>query len=369
MEDLQEYVRDVMGQMESDLGVGTEWVAINHWNTDNPHAHVILRVRTREGHELRIPRDCLSHGLRHQARERATAELGERSIFDERMALDRDIHAKGFSRLDKALAAELDGRGEIRLQDLGGRDPDQAIWGNALRARARELEARGLATEVRRNVMAFKDGWTETLAERSRVDITKTRNTTKLHERGEEVVGEVVGLERRATGNSVPILDTGNKAKTMVNTMSPLVDHLQKGSWVHVDEIGHLSRLSYHPLKDQLGATAFTALDRELDRIGRGEERFFTGDACIDPALASRASGQGLGLAIRTGSSRSMTGQRTRFKGQRLMPSAKPSPNKGAAPSPPPVTPSMTAGGLDRLKSYTLAGSLSSNGPPEWAIM
>ncbi|MCZ8283445.1 MAG: hypothetical protein O9286_14535, partial [Aquidulcibacter sp.] len=43
MEDLQGYVRDVMGQMESDLGVGTEWVAINHWNTDNPHAHVILR--------------------------------------------------------------------------------------------------------------------------------------------------------------------------------------------------------------------------------------------------------------------------------------------------------------------------------------
>ena len=289
MEDLQGYVRDVMGQMESDLGVGTEWVAINHWNTDNPHAHVILRGRTREGHELRIPRDYLSHGLRHQARKRATAELGERSIFDERMALDRDIHAKGFSRLDKALAAELDGRGEVRLQDLGGRDPDQAIWGNALRARARELEARGLATEVRRNVMAFKDGWTETLAERSRVDITKTRNATKLHERGEELVGEVVGFEKRASGNSVLILDTGNKTKTMVNTKSPLVDHLQKGSWVHVDETGHLSRLSYHSLEDQLGATAFTALDRELDRIGHGEERFITGDARIDQALASRA--------------------------------------------------------------------------------
>jgi hypothetical protein len=205
------------------------------------------------------------------------------------MALDRDIHAKGFSRLDKALAVELDGRGEVRLQDLGGRDPEQAIWGNALRARARELEARGLATEVRRNVMTFKDGWTETLAERSRVDITKTRSTTKLHERGEELVGEVVGLERRATGNSVLILDTGNKTKTMVNTKSPLVDHLQKGSWVHVDETGHLSRLSYHPLEEQLAATAFTALDRELDRIGHGEERNFTGDGRIDQALASRA--------------------------------------------------------------------------------
>jgi hypothetical protein len=289
MEDLKGYVRDVMGQMESDLGIKTEWVAVNHSNTDNPHAHVILRGRTQAGHELRIPRAYLSHGLRHQARDHATNELGERSMLDERLALDREINAKGLGRLDHAIAAQLDDRGEVLLQDLGRGEDGYSIWADALRSRARELEARGLATEVRRNVMAFKDDWTERLSANAQVDIAQTRNITRAYERGQQVVGEVTDIEHRSSGNTVLILDTGDRTKMMVNTKSEIADHLQQGSWIEIDEAGKISRLSYHSLDQQLGATAFTALDRELDSIGYGEDRVFTGNRRIDQALASRA--------------------------------------------------------------------------------
>jgi hypothetical protein len=286
MDDLKGYVRDVMGQMESDLGIKTEWVAVNHWNTDNPHAHVILRGRTGAGHELRIPRAYLSHGLRHQARDLATEQLGERSMLDERMALDREITAKGLGRLDHAIAAQLDDRGEVLLQDLGR---GNSVWADALRSRARELEARGLAIEVRRNVMAFRDNWTERLSASDQIDIAKARSTKLAYERGQHVVGEITDIEHRSSGNTVLILDMGVKAKTMVNTKSAIADHLQKGSWVDIDEAGTISRLSYHSLDQQLGATAFTALDHELDRIGKGEDRVFTGNKRIDKALTSRA--------------------------------------------------------------------------------
>jgi Protein of unknown function (DUF3363) len=289
MDDLKGYVRNVMGQMESDLGIETQWVAVNHWNTDNPHAHVILRGRTKAGHELRIPRAYLSHGLRHQARDHASNELGERSMLDERMALDREINAKGLGRLDHAIAAQLDDRGEVLLQELGRGEDGNSIWADALRSRARELEARGLATEVRRNVMAFKDDWTERLSANVQVDIAKTRNSTLAYERGQHIVGEITDIEHRSSGNTVLILDTGTKAKMMVNTKSDIADHLQKGSWVEIDEAGKISRLSYHSLDQQLGATAFTALDQELDRICNGEDRGFTGNKRIDQALASRA--------------------------------------------------------------------------------
>jgi hypothetical protein len=289
MDDLKGYVRDVMGQMESDLGIEAQWVAVNHWNTDNPYAHVILRGRTKAGHELRIPRAYLSHGLRHQARDHATNELGERSMLDERMALDREINAKDLGRLDHAIAAQLDDRGEVLLQDLGRGEDGNSIWADALRSRARELEVRGLATEVRRNVMAFKDDWTERLSARDQIDIAKTCNTTRAYQRGQHVVGEITEIEHRSSGNSVLILDTGDKAKMMVNTKSEIADHLQKGSWVEIDEAGKISRLSYHSLDQQLGATAFTALDQELDRIGNGEDRVFAGNKRIDQALASRA--------------------------------------------------------------------------------
>jgi hypothetical protein len=290
MEDFKGYVRDVMGQMESDLGIGTQWVAVNHWNTDNPHAHVILRGRTAAGHELRIPRAYLSHGLRHQARDLATEQLGERSMLDERMALGREINARGLRRLDHAIAAQLDDRGEVLLQDLGRGEDGNSIWADALRSRARELEGRGLATEVRRNVMAFKEDWTERLSASDQIDIAKARSTTLAYERGQHVVGEITEIEHRSSGNTVLILDTGAKAKTMVNTKSEIADHLQKGSWIEIDEAGKISRLSYHSLDQQLGATAFTALDRELKRIGNGEDRSFTGNKRIDQALASRAN-------------------------------------------------------------------------------
>jgi hypothetical protein len=289
LEDLKGYVRGVMGQMESDLGIETEWVAVNHWNTDNPHAHVILRGRTGAGHELRIPRAYLSHGLRHQARDHATNELGERSMLDERMALDREIKAKGLGRLDHAIAAQLDDRGQVLLQDLGRDEDGNSIWADALRGRVCELETRGLATEVRRNVMAFKDDWTDQLSANVQVDISKMRNTTRAYERGQHVVGEITDIEHRSSGNTVLILDTGAKAKTMVNTKSAIADNLRQGSWIEIDEAGKISRLAYHSLDQQLGATAFTALDRELERIGNGEDRVFTGNKRIDQALASRA--------------------------------------------------------------------------------
>ena len=30
-----------MGRMEADLGTGLDWAAVNHWNTDNPHTHIV----------------------------------------------------------------------------------------------------------------------------------------------------------------------------------------------------------------------------------------------------------------------------------------------------------------------------------------
>ncbi|WP_375542366.1 relaxase/mobilization nuclease domain-containing protein [Caballeronia sp. CLC5] len=41
--DLREYTRDLVRQMEADLGTRLEWIAVDHWNTDNPHVHLLVR--------------------------------------------------------------------------------------------------------------------------------------------------------------------------------------------------------------------------------------------------------------------------------------------------------------------------------------
>ena len=59
MADLRAFTRELMADAHSDLGARLEWVAVDHWNTDNPHIHVLLRGRTDGGQDLVISRDYI----------------------------------------------------------------------------------------------------------------------------------------------------------------------------------------------------------------------------------------------------------------------------------------------------------------------
>ena len=41
--DLRIFTRNVMSQMERDLNTKLDWVAANHYDTANPHSHVVIR--------------------------------------------------------------------------------------------------------------------------------------------------------------------------------------------------------------------------------------------------------------------------------------------------------------------------------------
>lgn len=49
MTDLRAFTRDLARQMEIDLGTRLDWVAVDHWNTDNPHIHLLVRESMRKG--------------------------------------------------------------------------------------------------------------------------------------------------------------------------------------------------------------------------------------------------------------------------------------------------------------------------------
>jgi len=41
-----------MADVERDLGTRLDWVATDHWNTDNPHVHVLIRGKADDGRIL-----------------------------------------------------------------------------------------------------------------------------------------------------------------------------------------------------------------------------------------------------------------------------------------------------------------------------
>jgi type IV secretory pathway VirD2 relaxase len=68
-----------MATMERDLGTKLEWIAVDHWDTDNPHTHVVLRGRDDRGKDLIIARHYLTDGMRLRACELSTGWLGLRT--------------------------------------------------------------------------------------------------------------------------------------------------------------------------------------------------------------------------------------------------------------------------------------------------
>ena len=73
LDDLRRYTRDLMTRMEADLGTRLEWVAVDHWNTDNPHTHIVLRGKDDTGKDLIISQDYITRGMRERAAGLATS--------------------------------------------------------------------------------------------------------------------------------------------------------------------------------------------------------------------------------------------------------------------------------------------------------
>lgn len=146
MADLRAFTRDLMRQAERDLGTKLNWVAVDHWNTDQPHVHVLVRGVGDDGENLVISREYISQGLRGRAEKLVGLELGPRSEHAVRSALDREVGAERWTSLDRALrAVGDDGGGIVDLRPGGESDPELR---RLLVGRAQTLERLGLANPV-----------------------------------------------------------------------------------------------------------------------------------------------------------------------------------------------------------------------------
>lgn len=223
MADLKSFARDLVGQMEKDLGTKLDWAGVDHWNTDNPHLHIILRGRTDHGQDLVISRDYIKEGMRARAADLVTQELGPRTDLDIHRNLERQVEAERWTQLDRQLVRDGRDTGVIDLALDPNAQPDEY---HALKAgRMRKLETLGLAERVGPGQWMIKDKAEATLRELSeRSDIIK-RMHRALTERGIErgsasyvlaaesldspIIGRLVdrGLDNELKGTAYAVVD------------------------------------------------------------------------------------------------------------------------------------------------------------------
>jgi type IV secretory pathway VirD2 relaxase len=84
-------------------GTRLDWVAIDHWDTEHPHTHIVLRGADETGRDLIIAREYITRGTRLRASELATAWLGERTDREINAALNREVTQERWTSLDREI--------------------------------------------------------------------------------------------------------------------------------------------------------------------------------------------------------------------------------------------------------------------------
>jgi type IV secretory pathway VirD2 relaxase len=221
LDDLRTYTRHLMNRMEADLGTRLEWVAVDHWNTDNPHTHLIVRGRDDTGKDLIIAGDYIAHGFRHRAAELATEWLGPRTELEIQQTLQREVEQERWTSLDHTLQREAGDDGRVQVRRFN--EPKLQRQRLLLIGRLQCLQRLGLADEAQPGT------WT------THADAEKT-----LRALGER--GDIIRTMQRAMGGQpreLAVFEPGDDGRTIIGRVAAkgLADELRDRSYLVIDGV------------------------------------------------------------------------------------------------------------------------------------
>ena len=288
LEDLKPFVRDLMAKMEEDLGTKLDWVAADHFNTEHPHTHIVLRGKDDLGKDLIIARDYIAHGMRERARELVTLELGPQTEHELRRKLSAQVEQDRFTDLDRQLVRDAtDNLVDLKTAPQG----EQARFRHAMQlGRLRTLAKRGLAEETAPGQWRLSERLEETLRRAGeRGDIIKT-----MH-RGLREAGLDAGASEYA------VYDPSDpRASTIIGRIVDrgLHDELNDGHYVMIDGAdGRVHYVALNPKQDmddlpmgavvevRPAAAGLKPADRTIAEVARGNGGLYATDAhhAVDP--------------------------------------------------------------------------------------
>jgi len=201
LSNMRAFTRDLMGQMERDLGTKLDWVAVDHFNTGHPHSHVVVRGKDEFGKDLIIAQDYLTHGLRHRAQELATLELGLQTEQEIARKREAEITAERFTDIDRGLVADMSAARTIDMRPVAGQagaDHDATLC----QGRLRTLERMDLAEQISSGVWRLSEDLETTLR--------------GLGERGDIIraMSRAVSRRGRAANPETFVIDPANEPST-----------------------------------------------------------------------------------------------------------------------------------------------------------
>ena len=141
---LKDHIKQLMVSIQKDIGTKVEWMAIDHYNTDNFHAHVVIRGININGQELRFDKEYLKKGIRTRSESILTQTLGLRTGLDIVEKRAKTLQLKHVTELDRIIDKDLTADHFINIK------PADDSWFNQekrkqIMGRLQYLETLGLA--------------------------------------------------------------------------------------------------------------------------------------------------------------------------------------------------------------------------------
>jgi type IV secretory pathway VirD2 relaxase len=281
MEDLRPFTRDLMRQMESDLGTRLDWIAVDHHNTGHPHTHILVRGMTDQGKVLNIAGDYIALGIRHRAGELVTLELGPQTEIDIAHKLRAEVQAERLTRLDRMLLAEHEERGIVDLRLGASETYTLRANRHLLIDRAKRLEHYGLASETEPGRWMIADDAERVLRDLgTRNDIIKTmhqaladhgiaeeRAPSQYFSHGREITEPVIGrvLAKGLAGDG---MDGG--LYVVIDGVDGRTHYLETGDDTKLNEVrrGNIVALEPVPTKSEPRAADLNIRDVAAEHGG-----------------------------------------------------------------------------------------------------
>ena len=279
MSDLRAFTRELMGQAEQDLGTRLDWVAIDHWNTDNPHLHILVRGRGDDGRDLVIAGDYIAQGLRGRTERLVTLELGPRTEREISASLDAEVGADRWTSLDQGLVRRAQGPDRVAdlRQQAPSSDDDRRLLG-----RVGHLAKLGLAEEAGPGRWGLAADLEKRLRDLSiRGDIIKTYHQAMARSDRLPTPERLVIHETPSAGLVGRLVDRG------------LDDELKGSAYVLIDGVdGRQHHLSFGDLAEttDVAAGGIVEVRGWTDRDGADRR---TLAVCSDLSLATQIKAEG----------------------------------------------------------------------------
>jgi type IV secretory pathway VirD2 relaxase len=159
--DLNEFTNSLIKTIEKDLGTKIEWIASVHYDTNEPHIHLLINGHDKLKEQLLITRDYISNGIRNRASQIISNKLGLREWDEVVKSLNLEVNKNKKIGLDDIIASHLN-NGQLDLKKLTEEDLDDMPKG-LLQKRFLYLESQGLAKQGEKGVWRIEENYLESL--------------------------------------------------------------------------------------------------------------------------------------------------------------------------------------------------------------